>query len=105
MLRIMSFNQTPVTMCTALAATASSTGVNLAGGGRHQLLLSGTFGGATAKLQVSHTGQGGTWVDVTGASLTAPGTLEFATGGGALYRITTGAGTGTAIDGTAAQIE
>lgn len=101
----MSFNQTPVTMCSALAGATQSTGVNLAGGGRHQLLLSGTFGGATAKLQVSHTGQGGTYVDVTGASLTAPGTLEFATGGGAWYRISTAGGVGSSIDGTAAQIE
>ena len=100
----MSLNSSPVTVCSALAGANSSTGVDLGGPGRYQLLLSGTFGGATAKLQVSHNGVGGTYADVAGVSLTAAGTVEFGAGAGTHHRVTTTGGTGSSINGTAAQL-
>ena len=102
----MSMNQKPVSMATSLGGAANGTWTDLAGGGRHQLVVSGTIGSpaATLKLQVSHDG-GTTPVDMPGMTLTAVGVLEFYSGSGAVYRVVTSGGTGTSLNASAAQIE
>ena len=55
-----------------LSANATGDGTSGLAGGKYQVSVVGTFGGATVQLQFSPDGGANpTWLDVSGASLTA----------------------------------
>ena len=64
--------------------------------GSVHVMMTGTWGGATAKLQVS-ADDGTTAVDVPGSSLTADGTFVVDVGEGAKIRVNVTGGAGAAI--------
>jgi len=79
---------------TAQATDTSSTGVELAG--ISHIIMVGTWGGSTAKLQASADG-GTTYVDVPGSSNTANATFVIECGEGCLVRVNTAGGADASI--------
>lgn len=88
-----------------LLSAASATGAGGAGldGGRYVWAAAGTFGGAT--LQLQNLGpDGATWLDVTGAALTAAGQQAVDVGAGESLRVKVTGGAPSGLYATLAKV-